>query len=223
MKNTIIVVIIVAIIAVIVLFASIKKPETSLPAAQVEDSTALVSTSTDTSSTVSTTASSTAPAIKNATTTTSSPDIKEIGGWTFRFTGYGPGKEHVGTFTSFKVNAAPDAKVGAKGTVTIDAKSVSTGISRLDGHLCSDDFFDCATYPAITFTLTSIVPGTDANTFIAKGNLSFHGVEKALSFPITKDAAGMYKADFRLDTTPFNFKYVGIYKEVRIEIAGTLK
>ena len=74
----------------------------------------------------------------------------------------------------------------------------------------SDDFFDVAQFPEITFKTISI----EGNN--VKGLLAFRGVTKEVSFPavITENSIS---AEFFLDTTPFSFKYTAVNKEVRIK------
>ncbi|GEM_PF-4838900 len=131
-----------------------------------------------------------------------------MGASTFEFEGFAPGKSHVGTFDAMDgVIVRDDAIVGFKGT--IQAASVSTGIGNLDDHLKTDDFFDVVVYPEIMFTSTSL----DNDMFT--GDLTFHGVTNEVSFPVTI-ADNTITADFLLDTTPFNMKYLGVDKDVRI-------
>ena len=40
--------------------------------------------------------------------------------------------------------------------VTIDAKSVNTGLVLLNGHIQGEDYFDTAKYPTITFKSTNV-------------------------------------------------------------------
>lgn len=128
----------------------------------------------------------------------------------FEFEGYGPGKSHLGTFGQITgVLLVSNAEiVGAKGT--IDASSVSTGIGQLDQHLQSDDFFDVAMYPTIEFESTSLKDG------MLNGLLTFRGVQKELSIPVNATNESI-TGEFLLDVTPFNFKYVGINKDVRVK------
>jgi polyisoprenoid-binding protein YceI len=129
----------------------------------------------------------------------------------FEFEGFGPGKSHVGTFDIIegKMFFEDDRIVKVQGS--IDASSVSTGIDRLDTHLQSDDFFDVEKYPEISFVSTSIDHDSDTMT----GDLDFRGVTKEISFPVELTENSV-KADFILDTEPFEMKYLAVDKEVRI-------
>lgn len=69
-------------------------------------------------------------------------------------------------------------------TATIDAATVDTGVDARNNHLKSPDFFDVATYPAITFTSTSVAK--DGNGLTINGNLTLHGVTK----PVVLHAEG---------------------------------
>lgn len=132
----------------------------------------------------------------------------------FAFTGYGPGKEHKGTFDEWTGNLwVQEGKVvGADGVVQVS--SVNTGIDRLDDHLISDDFFNAEMYPEITFAGT-IEDGTMTGPF------SFNGITHEVSFPVEVSESSV-SGDFLLDTTPFNFKYTGINKDVRIEFTASI-
>lgn len=169
-----------------------------------------------------------------ATTTpaaaTSTPDQadRQVSLSSFSFTGYGPGKERVGKFKEADLsNVAFSADgVPVSGTLTIKTASVDTGIDGLDKHLCGDDFFDCAANPEIVFNLTSIAPPAGTSTeYTVSGTLTFNGVTQAISFPATVSGTETptFAADFKFDTTFFNFKYVGIDKEVRIQFSGEIR
>jgi len=95
-----------------------------------------------------------------------------------------------GQFTAFTVALEIDDATNLPTSVTasIDAASVSTNVADRDAHLKSPDFLDAATYPALTFTSTSI---TGSNTAIAiAGNLTIHGVTKPLTLSATFDGRG---------------------------------
>lgn len=132
----------------------------------------------------------------------------------FAFTGYGPGKEHKGTFDDWSGNLwVNDGEVvGADGVVQVS--SVNTGIDRLDAHLASEDFFNAEMYPEITFAGT-IEDG------VMTGPFSFNGVTHVVSYPVNVSESSI-AGDFLLDTTPFNFKYTAINKDVRIEFDASI-
>ena len=134
---------------------------------------------------------------------------------TFEFEGYAPGKSHGGTFTEMSgiiIVGEDENIIGAKGTIQAD--SVDTGIAGLDKHLKNEDFFDVEKYPEIKFESHAIKDGT------LTGVLDFHGVAKEVSFPVTLKEKTL-SADFLLDTTEFNMKYVGVDKQVKITFSVT--
>lgn len=162
--------------------------------------------------------------------TTTAPSGKQAALTSFTFTGYGPGKEHVGTFKDWTVTNVTlnQADVPTAGKFTIKTASVDTTIDGLNKHLCTPDFFDCAAHPEIIFDLVKVThPATpifgDSATLSVTGNLTFNNVTKEFTFPVSIVSDGTFSADFKFDTTFFNFKYVGIDKEVRIQFAGELK
>lgn len=67
--------------------------------------------------------------------------------------------------------------------VEIDAASLQTGNPEFDGHLRSDEFFDVATYPGITFESTSIVI-TGPDSARITGDLTIRDI----SVPVELDA-----------------------------------
>jgi polyisoprenoid-binding protein YceI len=94
-----------------------------------------------------------------------------------------------GTFTKVSGTATIDDGDLSKSSVsaTIDVRSVDTGISMRDDDLKSADFFDAATYPTMTFQSTRIWKTGDATAKMT-GNLTLHGVTKAVTFDV-KDPA----------------------------------
>src|SRR5687767_14747281 len=69
-------------------------------------------------------------------------------------------------------------------SITIDADSIETDTADLTKHLKTADFFDVAKFPQATFQSTEIKPGGAAGaTHSVTGNLTLHGVTKAITFP----------------------------------------
>lgn len=130
---------------------------------------------------------------------------------TFVFEGYGPGKSHEGTFDGItgSIFLQDGGVVGFAGV--IDPSTVSTGIERLDGHLKNEDFFDIENYPTITFSSYALTQDGTALT----GNLTFLGVTRPLTFPVTIEGARIM-SDFVFDASQFGMSYTGVNDEVRI-------
>ena len=85
--------------------------------------------------------------------------------------------EYEGTVTYDKANPAA-TKIDA----TIKVGSIDTGNERRDGHLKSDDFFDAAKYPLITFKSKKAVK-KDGKLHVT-GDFTMHGVTKEITLPI---------------------------------------
>ena len=108
---------------------------------------------------------------------------------------------------------------------TIQAASIDTSDPKRDGHLKSPDFFDVANQPTIVFKSTSVKPaGKDA--YEVAGNLTMHGVTKAVTLPVTflgegKDPWGNEKMGFEIATT-LNRKDYGINWNKALDQGGFL-
>ena len=64
-----------------------------------------------------------------------------------------------------------------KADVKVDVKGVDTRNAKRDDHLRSDDFFDVAHHPEITFTSKRVEPGA-AGAFKLVGDLTIRGTTK---------------------------------------------
>lgn len=84
---------------------------------------------------------------------------------------------------------------GLKVEVTLDAASVNTDHAKRDDHLRSEDFFDVARYPTITF-VSKKVTKVDENRLKVVGNLTIRGVTREVTVdvdgptPEVKDPGG---------------------------------
>ncbi len=90
-------------------------------------------------------------------------------------------------------------------TFTIDAASIDTRNEDRDKHLRSEDFFNVAENPEITFKSTKIEKAGD-NEYSATGLLTMNGVTNAVTLPVTylgeiTDPWGNTKAGFAIETT----------------------
>lgn len=84
-----------------------------------------------------------------------------------------------GTFR-FDPKNLKDSKID----VQIKAASVNTGIPKRDNHLRSDDFFDVAKYPMITFKSKKITLKA-GNVYLVEGDFTMKDVTKTLVLPLT--------------------------------------
>jgi polyisoprenoid-binding protein YceI len=64
-----------------------------------------------------------------------------------------------------------------KADVRIDVSGITTQNAKRDGHLRSDDFFDAANHPSITFKSKRVEPGS-AGAFKLIGDLTIRGTTK---------------------------------------------
>ena len=74
----------------------------------------------------------------------------------------------------------PNDPTTGRGTITVQAGSITTGSDMRDGHLKGADFLDVEKYPTIVFTLKS-VKETGNDNFKAIGDLTIKGVTKEVA------------------------------------------
>ena len=109
--------------------------------------------------------------------------------------------DHVGTPEQGRVN------------ITMKTDSLTTDTPDLTKHLKTADFFDVAKFPEATFVSTSIKPGGDKGaSHTVTGNLTLHGVTKAVTFPaninVTPDVASV-DSTFSINRKDFGINYAG--------------
>ena len=84
---------------------------------------------------------------------------------------------------------------GLKVDLALDASSVNTDHAKRDEHLRSEDFFDVAKYPTITFISKKVIR-VDENRLKVVGDLTLRGVTKEITVdvegptPEVKDPGG---------------------------------
>lgn len=72
----------------------------------------------------------------------------------------------------------------SKVDATIQVPSIDTANKKRDAHLQEDDYFDAAKYPAIRFTSTKWIEGDEKDRFKVTGDLTIHGVTKAVTLDV---------------------------------------
>jgi polyisoprenoid-binding protein YceI len=89
---------------------------------------------------------------------------------------------------------------GAKVSFSADIESITTGNDQRDGHLKSDDFFNAAQFPKLTFE-NGILLSTSNGEMILKGDLTIRDVTKPIELQVSysglmTDFYGNQKAGF---------------------------
>jgi polyisoprenoid-binding protein YceI len=100
-----------------------------------------------------------------------------------------------------------------KADVTIDVTGIDTGVQARDNDLRSNNFFDVATYPTITFKSKRVEPAGDGK-FRVIGDLTMKGVTKEVTLdveasPAIKQQNGALKAGASA-TTKLNRRDFGL-------------
>lgn len=113
----------------------------------------------------------------------------------------------------------------SKVEVTIDTASVDTRSSGRDTHLRSADFFDVATYPAITFKSTRVDKAGEGKLRVL-GNLTMRGVTKEVVLDVDGptpeiQAQGGFRAGASA-TTKINRKDFGITWSRAVDSGGVV-
>lgn len=96
-----------------------------------------------------------------------------------------------GRFTNFAGAIVIDEKDITKSSVevTIEATSINTDSEGRDKHLRSEEFFDVAKFPKITFK-SSAVREVEKGKLEITGEFNMRGVAKKITFPITNAGTG---------------------------------
>ncbi len=91
-----------------------------------------------------------------------------------------------GIFRKYQGTVTLDEKDIAKSSVnvTIEAASVDTGVEKRDEHLRTDDFFEVAKHPTITFVSKKVTPAGKGKLKVS-GDLTIYGVTKAVVLDVT--------------------------------------
>ena len=91
-----------------------------------------------------------------------------------------------GIFRKYQGTVTLDEKDIAKSSVnvTIEAASVDTGVEKRDEHLRTDDFFEVAKHPTITFVSKKVTPAGKGKLKVS-GDLTICGVTKEVVLDVT--------------------------------------
>jgi len=122
--------------------------------------------------------------------------------------------KHDGSFGEFsgQIDYAGSPE-NSRVNITIKTDSITTDTPDLTKHLKTADFFEVEKYPEATFLSTAITPGGENGaSHTVTGNLTLHGVTKAITFPatinVTPDAATV-ESSFSINRKDFGINYAG--------------
>jgi polyisoprenoid-binding protein YceI len=113
----------------------------------------------------------------------------------------------------------------SRGSFTVKAASLNTGVEQRDGHLRSADFFAAETYPEITFVATSVTH-KGGDDYQVTGDLTVKDVTKPFSFDTEflgfyTSMGGARRAGFHA-TAKLNREEFGLIWNVALETGGWL-
>ena len=113
-------------------------------------------------------------------------------------------------------------------SINIETTTVEADDPGLTKHLQTPDFFDVARYPQATFDSTEIkAGGENGASHTVTGNLTLHGLTKAITFPATITAtpeAITVDSTFSINRKDFDINYAGAADNlIRDEVLLTLK
>lgn len=104
----------------------------------------------------------------------------------------------------------------SKFAVSLDVSSINTGNGMKNKHAKSDDWFDAAKYPTITFNSSKISKSKDA--YLVEGTLEIHGVKKQVKIPFTF-VSNTFKGNFSINRMDFGVGTMqGMSKKVSNQI-----
>ncbi len=133
-----------------------------------------------------------------------------------------------GQFSGISGKLSLDESNISRSTVesTIPIETVNTADAQRDAHLKSADFFDTEKFPVMTFKSTKVAR-TAPGEFSVTGDLSLHGVTKAVTFAVegstepSKDPWGNLRIGASA-TAKINRKDFGLVWNAALETGGVL-
>ena len=129
-----------------------------------------------------------------------------------------------GIFKGFKGAIAFDEQnpAASKFDVTIDVATINTGNGLQNKHAKSDEWFDAAKYPVIHFVSKSVTK--TASGYQVTGDLTVHGVTKAITFPFTfkkSSTGGTFAGSFTVNRSDFKVGKPGgeVGESIKIDVS----
>jgi polyisoprenoid-binding protein YceI len=107
-----------------------------------------------------------------------------------------------------EVLADPKDLARARVSVTVEAASLDTGITRRDNHLRSADFFDVERFPAVTFEGLAVEPA--GSPAVLRGRLTLRGVTREIRVSLELEVADgrmVARGQFTLNRSDYGMSY----------------
>lgn len=117
-----------------------------------------------------------------------------------------------------------DDPLQSKVSVDVQLESIDTGDADRDNHLRTNDFFDIANHPTMTFRSTRVE--ADGDDYIVHGDLTIRGVTNPVALEVefdgtSKDPWGGTRAGFSAETE-INRKDWGMEWNTPLEAGGVM-
>lgn len=105
---------------------------------------------------------------------------------TFSYSHFGLSNPQI-SFKNVDANITLDAEnpTASAVNVTIAANSIDSDVAIFNEHLNSENWFDTAKFPEITFVSTALTQGDDHHTGTLTGNLTVKGITKPVTLDVT--------------------------------------
>ena len=104
------------------------------------------------------------------------------------------------------IKYSPENPSSSSMDVTVDSKSVNSGIKMRDNHLRKEEYFDVKKYPVIRFISTKITPSSKTGTLFIFGKLTIKNVTREVSFPFTavsEEDGYVFSGEFKINRIDF--------------------
>jgi polyisoprenoid-binding protein YceI len=114
----------------------------------------------------------------------------------------------------------------------IEVASVDTGAEQRDEHLRSDDFFNAARYPRITFRSTRIEQAENAPNWRMTGDLTIRDITRSVELDVEPDGRGLdafgkeragFTATGRISRKEFGVKWNQVIETGGVAVGDTVK
>lgn len=113
-----------------------------------------------------------------------------------------------GTFTGLQGNIRfdPNDLASSQFEVSVNARTINTGVDMRDNHLRKSDYFDVENYPQIRFVSVKISPSNKSGTLFIFGKLTIKNVTRDISFPFTAtptESGFQFNGEFKINRRDF--------------------